>query len=388
MSLRQPKTKLILLGSTGSIGTQALEIARAHPDRIEIVGLSAHSNWELLASQIYEFNPDFAVLTNDLVDHKLERLKGCTRTKIYFTQTDMLSLIEDTEADIVLNSLVGFSGFLPTLHALKSGKRVALANKESLVVGGELLQDYLKPMSPKIFPVDSEHSAIFQSLVGEPVNRIEKLVITASGGPFRTYAIQDMSGITIESALAHPNWSMGAKITIDSSTMMNKGLEVIEAKWLFDLNLNQIEAVIHPQSIIHSMVTFKDGSTKAQLGIPDMKVPIQYALSYPDRWESDVPRIDWSKMHSWNFEPLDHQKFPCFSLALKSLEEGGFAPVVLNAANEIAVARFLNKEIPYIGISNVVEQSLNMVNYNGLVSVSSILEVDRLTREFAQKTTI
>lgn len=379
------KVRVILLGSTGSIGTQALDIARKNANKIQIVGLSAHSNWKLLRDQVYEFDPEFAVLTDPRGKSDFESVAACTHTKFYYDIDDMLKLIRDTEADIVLNSLVGFSGFLPTLSALESGKRVALANKESLVVGGELLREYLQPMSPRIFPVDSEHSAIFQSLVGEPVNRVEKLVITASGGPFRTYSVADMNGVTVESALKHPNWSMGSKITIDSATMMNKGLEVIEAKWLFDLPLDRIEAVIHPQSIIHSMATFVDGSTKAQLGVPDMRVPIQYALSFPDRWVSDVPRINWDLSQQWTFEPVNLDKFPCFKLAQNAIESGGIAPVVLNASNEIAVKRFLNKEIPYIGISKVVSESLDFISSDIHISRELILDIDQKTRHFAKK---
>lgn len=379
------KVRVILLGSTGSIGTQALDIARKHSNKIQIVGLSAHSNWKLLRDQVYEFDPEFAVLTDPSVRSDFDSVAACTHTRFYYNIDDMLKLIRDTQADVVLNSLVGFSGFLPTLTSLESGKRVALANKESLVVGGELLRDYLQPMSPRIFPVDSEHSAIFQSLVGEPINRVEKLVITASGGPFRTYSVTDLYGVTVESALKHPNWSMGSKITIDSATMMNKGLEVIEAKWLFDLPLDKIEAVIHPQSIIHSMATFVDGSTKAQLGVPDMKVPIQYALSYPDRWTSDVPRINWDMSQQWTFEPVDLEKFPCFNLAKMALASGGVAPVVLNASNEIAVERFLNKEIPYIGISKVVSESLDFISSESHISRELILDIDQKTRDFAKK---
>lgn len=379
------KIRVILLGSTGSIGTQALDIARKHSNKIQIVGLSAHSNWKLLRDQVYEFDPEFAVLTDPAAKADFESVAACAHTKFYYSTDDLLKLIRDTETDIVLNSLVGFSGFLPTVVSLDSGKRVALANKESLVVGGELLKEYLSPMSPRIFPVDSEHSAIFQSLVGEPVNRVEKLIITASGGAFRSHSVSDLQNVTVESALKHPNWSMGSKITIDSATMMNKGLEVIEAKWLFDLPLDKILAVIHPQSIIHSMATFVDGSTKAQLGVPDMRVPIQYALSYPDRWVSDVPRVNWDLAQQWTFEPVDTQKFPCFSLARQALEAGGVAPVVLNAANEIAVERFLNKEIPYIGISRVVSESLEQIISEQQLSRDLILDTDQITRDFARK---
>jgi 1-deoxy-D-xylulose-5-phosphate reductoisomerase len=380
--------KIIVLGSTGSIGTQMLDIARKNRERISIVGLSANSNWELLADQIKEFQPEFAALTNGKNRDDFIALTGVGSTLFGYSMDEIVHFIAESDADIVLNSLVGYAGFLPTLTALQSGKKVALANKESLVVGGELLKPYLGMDNAKIIPVDSEHSAIFQCLVGEPRESIEKLIITASGGPFRKYSISDLKNVTVETALKHPNWSMGAKITIDSSTMMNKGLEVIEAYWLFGLSMDKISAVIHPQSIIHSMVTFVDGSTKAQLGIPDMRVPIQYAITYPNRWEFETPRIDWSKSHEWGFEPIDHQKFPCFALALESIQTGGFAPTVLNASNEVAVSRFLNREIPYIGISEIVRKSLHEIVCNDEFTTSTIHEIDKETRRFATKLTI
>lgn len=376
--------KILILGSTGSIGTQSLEVIDKHPDKLSVFGLSAHSNWELLADQVNTYRPKFAVLTNAT---NLSEFKSALKhhdTEILVGSEHLEQLVKSPEIDTVLNSLVGFAGFIPTYNALRAGKRVALANKESLVVGGELLKNFLGFEQPQLFPIDSEHSAILQCLVGEPAESIEKLIITASGGPFRNHTIEELAKVTVASALAHPNWSMGAKITIDSSTLMNKGLEVMEAYWLFALPLSKIEAVIHPQSIIHSMVTFVDGSTKAQLGVPDMKVPIQYALTFPDRWAFDAPRINWKEAQNWTFQPIDHAKFPCFGLAMDALEAGGYAPAVLNASNEIAVERFLNREIPYIAISEIVRKSLEKIENGAPLSAASIVETDLETRKFAK----
>jgi len=379
---------IFLLGSTGSIGTQTLSVARSHPERLRIFGLSAHRNWKLLAEQIRLFRPEVAVLTDAIYEDALrEAIQGVPVT-LFFGAESLDGLMGDAAIDTVLNSMVGFSGFKPTCAALKHGKRVALANKESLVVGGELIKNHIDCENPILFPVDSEHSAIQQCLIGESPDTIEELIITASGGPFRDYSVEDLSGVTVEKALKHPNWDMGAKITIDSATMMNKGLEIIEAYWLFGLPLDKIRAVIHPQSIIHSMITFQDGSVKAQLGLPDMRVPIQYALSYPDRWPAEVPRIDWSQSHTWTFRPVDMQLYPCFRLALESIQSGGYAPVVLNASNEVAVQRFLDKEIPYIGIAKIVEKSLEHVTSQSPLSVDTITQVDRLARNFATELTI
>lgn len=384
MTNPKEQRNILVLGSTGSIGTQTLDIVRTHRHRLRVSGLSAGSNWLLLAQQIREFSPDFAVLCD--ATHKADFLEvvGTTRTNLYFGPQHLNQLAEEPSVDLVINSLVGFSGFMPTWHALKSGKMVALANKESLVVGGELLKSYLGFQNPSIFPIDSEHSAILQCLLGEALSSVEKIIITASGGPFRNHTLAELRQVTVESALKHPNWTMGAKITIDSSTLMNKGLEVMEAYWLFGVGLDKIEAVIHPQSMIHSMVTFSDGSTKAQLGIPDMRVPIQYALTYPDRWNYDAPRLDWTQSHQWTFEPVDQERFPCYRLALESLQAGGFAPAVLNAANEVAVSRFLNKEIPYIAISETVAQTLNVIQPSDTLRVETIIEADKRARQFAQ----
>lgn len=380
--------RLLILGATGSIGTQTLDIVRAHPERFEVFGLSANRNCELLAAQIAEFRPEVALIAD--TDKRPELLAQLSRTPAAAKQTEircgqqaLLELSAADSYDVMLNALVGFAGFEPTVIALNAGKKVALANKESLVVGGELLKKYTEGGIKNLIPVDSEHSAILQCLIGEENNAIEKLLITASGGPFRHTPLNEMAGIRVEDALKHPNWDMGAKITIDSATMMNKGLEIIEAYWLYDVSLSQIEPVIHPQSIIHSMVTFADGSTKAQLGYPDMKVPIQYALTWPARISLQTPRMDFSSLHELTFQPVDYQKFPCLKLALEALGEGGYAPAVLNAANEIAVRRFLNKDISYTDIARIVEQSLHEISAQDDLSVGSLRAVDEQTRAFA-----
>ncbi len=376
------KQKLAILGATGSIGTQVLEVVRQHPDKFEIVALTANGNWELLADQVNEFDPEIALICND--DHYSDFKKSVSVDCEILSGIENLSVIAThPKADTVLNSLVGFAGFIPTIEALKSGKKVALANKESLVVGGELIRELLDTYSGTLIPVDSEHSAMLQSIVGEKPENIEKIIITASGGPFRDFNKEQMQKVTLEQALDHPNWDMGAKITIDSATMMNKGLEIIEAKWLFDIPVSKIEPVIHPQSIIHSIVTFVDGSSKAQLGPPDMKVPIIYALTYPDRLELETTRIDWSQAQELTFLPVDYEKFPCLKLAINSIEQGGVAPTVLNAANEVAVKRFLNKEINYIGIPKIVEECLNKIGLSHHVEIDSLIEIDKETRKLA-----
>jgi len=376
------KQRLAILGSTGSIGTQALEIIRQHPDKFEVVALTANTNVDLLANQINEFNPKYGLICQD-EHYKSLKNNVTTNTELLSGSSQLTNLVSLTEIDTVLNSLVGFAGFGSTVEAIKADKKIALANKESLVVGGELIMSALHNSKAKLVPVDSEHSAMLQCIVGEPKESIEKIIITASGGPFRLFTKDQMRKVTKEQALNHPNWDMGAKITIDSSTMMNKGLEIIEAHWLFDLPVDLIEPVIHPQSIIHSMVTFTDGSSKAQLGPPDMKVPIIYALSYPNRTPLDTPRMDWSVAQELTFEPVDYERFPCIKLAMKSIEIGGVAPAVLNAANEVAVCRFLNEEIGYIEIPKIVEKSLDKLSFAGEISVEILKEIDLETRAFA-----
>lgn len=375
------KQKLAILGSTGSIGTQALDIVRQHPDTFDIVALSANSNWKLLSKQVEEFKPDFALISDEKHLHDFsEVVNGIEVIAGYEKLPELASL---DEVDTVLNALVGFAGFESTLAAVKSGKKVALANKESLVVGGKLIMEALNKSEGSLIPVDSEHSAMLQSLVGESMANIEKIIVTASGGPFREFSRQQMQNVTVEQALNHPNWDMGAKITIDSATMMNKGLEIIEAHWLFDVPVSKIEPVIHPQSIIHSLVTFVDGSTKAQLGLPDMKVPIIYALTYPERLPLDTPRMNWKESQNLTFEPIDFERFPCIKLAMESIKLNDYSPAILNAANEVAVDRFLNKEIGYISISKIVEKSLVKINSNDSLNTETLKEIDKETRSYA-----
>ena len=376
------KQKLAILGSTGSIGTQVLEVVRQHPDKFEIIALTANNSWELLSEQIKEFSPKIALICND--DHYSDLKKSAgSHTEILSGMENLVTIVTHPDVDTVLNSLVGFSGFIPTVEALKSGKKVALANKESLVVGGEYIRTILDQYSGTLIPVDSEHSAMLQSIVGEKPENIEKIIITASGGPFRELTKEQMQKVTLEQALDHPNWDMGAKITIDSATMMNKGLEIIEAKWLFDIPVSKIEPVIHPQSIIHSIVTYVDGSSKAQLGPPDMKVPIIYALTYPDRLALDTPRMNWSEAQELTFYPVDYDKFPCLKLAINAIEEGGGAPAILNAANEVAVKRFLDREINYIDIPKIVEGCLNKMVLSHDVEIDSLIEIDKEARQLA-----
>lgn len=379
------KSKLSILGSTGSIGTQALEIAEYYPDYFDVIGLSAHSNWELLAEQANRFRPQYLLLCNE--NHKgfFEERLEYEPAHLFYKASDMSEMATIDDADLILNSLVGFAGFEPTYYALKAGKRVALANKEALVAGGELITSMIRDRPELLVPVDSEHSAMLQCLVGEKQEYIEKIIITASGGPFRTWSSDQMKKIRVEDALSHPNWDMGSKITIDSSTLMNKGLEMIEAHWLFNLSLEKIEPVIHPQSIIHSVVEFIDGSSKAQLGPPDMKVPILYALTFPDRLQLETPRMNWSERQELTFEPVDFTRFPCLRLAIESGKAGGFAPAVMNAANEVAVERFLKKEIEYIDIAKIVERTLVKVSLNTDLTPETLHEIDRESRDFANK---
>ena len=385
-----PPIKVLLLGSTGSIGTQTLHIIRSNPDRFTVAGLTANSNCTLLAEQIAAFRPETAVIASEEKRGELLEKLGnrSPETRILTGYEAVVALCRDLSYDVLLNALVGFAGFMPTVEALESGRKVALANKESLVVGGELLQKYTREGISRLIPVDSEHSAILQCLIGEEGNAIEKLLITASGGPFRTLPLDQMADITPERALKHPNWAMGAKITIDSATMMNKGLEIIEAYWLYHLPIQQIESVIHPQSIIHSMVTFEDGSTKAQLGYPDMKVPIQYALTWPARIPLDTPRMDFSTLRELTFEEVNFERYPCLKLALNAIAAGGFAPAVLNAANEIAVYRFLKREIPYIGIPKIVSKALEAIQPNAAISLDSLKAADAETRRFSESVSV
>jgi 1-deoxy-D-xylulose-5-phosphate reductoisomerase len=357
------KKRIAILGSTGSIGVQTLEVIRQHPELFEVEVLSALNNCDILIRQAIEFLPNAVVIGNEkCYDKVVEGLKSYP-VKVYAGSTSISQIVSMDSIDLVLNALVGFSGLSPTLKAIEAGKDVALANKESLVVAGQLVMEQARDNKVMILPVDSEHSAIFQCLAGEGMNPIEKIFLTASGGPFRGMTREQLSSVTREEALRHPRWKMGNKITIDSATLMNKGLEVIEAKWLFHLQPEQIEVVVHPQSVIHSMVQFTDGSIKAQMGLPDMKLPIVYAMTYPFRIKTDFPRFRFSDFSTFSFEAPDRDVFRCLDLAFHALSRGGNMPCILNAANEIAVAAFLNERITFLDIPKVIENCMEIATF-------------------------
>ncbi|MFQ3596791.1 MAG: 1-deoxy-D-xylulose-5-phosphate reductoisomerase [Chloroherpetonaceae bacterium] len=373
--------RITLLGSTGSIGKSSLDVISRFPDQFKAQYLSANDNVDLLAEQAKRFKPRGVAIANQELEPVLrEKLRG-ESIEVLSGKDALCDVASRSDTDFVIGGMVGFSGLKPTIEALKAGKDVGLANKETLVVAGEIVTNLSKQYGGKLLPIDSEHSAIFQCLVGENIERIGKIILTASGGPFRTLPKEQFAEITIERALNHPNWKMGKKITIDSATLMNKGLEVIEAKWLFGVAIEQIEVVVHPQSIIHSMVEFCDGSIKAQLGTPDMKIPIQYALTYPDRLEANYPRIDWKTLTRLDFETPDTDRFRCLSLAFESIKAGGSYPCVLNAANEVAVDLFLNGRISFLKIPELIEQALDEHSWNGELTIESLIEHDAETRQ-------
>jgi 1-deoxy-D-xylulose-5-phosphate reductoisomerase len=375
---------LAVLGSTGSIGTQTLDLVRLYPDRLRVRALTAGRNVALLARQAREFEPELVVIADESLVGELRAETSGLDCRVAAGPEGLLEAAALDNVDIVVTALVGYAGLAPTLVAIEKGRRIALANKETLVVAGDLIADAVKRGGAEVIPVDSEHSAIFQCLVGEPTKSVEQLILTASGGPFRNLPAADFSNITPQRALKHPNWDMGAKITIDSATMMNKGLEVIEARWMFDIPAEHISVVVHPESIIHSMVVFADGSTKAQLGVPDMKVPIQYALTYPDRWASPHERLDWTTISSLNFQEPDLVRFPCLRLAFDVLQLGGTAPAVLNAANEVAVARFLSEDLSFTGISALIEEAVAKLAGPG-DTLDALRAADEATRQFAEE---
>ena len=372
--------KIAILGSTGSIGTQALEVIRIHHNKFEAEVLTAQNNADLLIQQALEFRPNCVVIGNEDFYQKVFDALDSEDIKIYAGAGALSQVVQMDSVDLVLTALMGYAGLLPTIKAIEAKKNIALANKETMVVAGELITKLAQENAINIYPVDSEHSAIFQCLIGEFHNPIEKLILTASGGPFIGEKRSDLSKVTKEQALNHPNWEMGAKITIDSATMMNKGLEVIEAKWLFGVSLSKIEVVVHPQSIIHSMVQFEDSSMKAQLGMPDMRVPIQFAMSYPDRIKSNFPRFNFVDYPSLTFEQPDVETFRNLSLAYSAIEDGGNKPCILNAANEIAVDAFLNDKIGFLEISDIIESSLEKVSYIRTPELQDLVETDRETR--------
>ena len=375
--------KIAILGSTGSIGTQALEIAREQKDRIQIEVLTANSNADLLIAQAKEFNPNHVVIADENKYLQVKEALANDDIKVFAGNKSIADVMEITSADTVLTAMVGYSGLLPTIKAIQNKKRIALANKETLVVAGELITEMCQNNRVSLIPVDSEHSAIFQCLVGEDLNTIDKIILTASGGPFRGKKRSDLAEVTKAQALKHPNWNMGAKITIDSATLMNKGLEVIEAKWLFGLNGSQIEAVVHPQSIIHSMVEFNDGSIKAQMGLPDMKLPIHYAFFYPERVNTNFKRMSFKEVNMLTFEEPDKDTFRNLALAYEAMNNGGNMACILNAANEIAVEAFLKDKIKFLQIAELNEKCMQKVNFIQKPSLQDYIETDAETRKVA-----
>jgi 1-deoxy-D-xylulose-5-phosphate reductoisomerase len=375
---------LAILGSTGSIGTQALDVVRAQPGRFRVEVLTAGRNADLLIAQALEFKPNAVAIADESQGQKVRDALWDHDIKAYAGNDAIAQLVEMDGIDIVLTALVGFAGLRPTMNAIAAGKHIALANKETLVVAGGPVMEAAQKKGVDILPVDSEHSAIFQCLAGEFHNPIEKLILTASGGPFRGRKKEDLASVTREQALKHPNWDMGAKITIDSASLMNKGLEVIEARWLFDIPADRIEVVVHPQSIVHSGVQFEDGSIKVQMGLPDMKLPIQYALGYPQRLANSFPRFSFAEYPNLSFEQPDLQTFRNLQLAYDALAAGGSAPCVLNAANEVAVAAFLEGSVGFLEMSDVVEHALNAVEHVKKPDIEALFALDTAAREAAK----
>lgn len=386
--MRQPENDaptrgIAVLGSTGSIGTQALEVIREQKESLHVEVLSANSSAELLVAQALEFRPNAVVIGDDSKWKQVNDALFDHGIKVYSGNEALEQVVETDGIDMVLTAMVGAAGLKPTMRAISAGKHIALANKETLVVAGELVMKAAQQRGVAIHPVDSEHSAIYQCLAGETHNPIEKVILTASGGPFRGRSLASLEGVTKADALRHPNWEMGAKITIDSASLMNKGLEVIEAKWLFDVEADQIDVVVHPQSIVHSCVQFEDGSIKAQLGLPDMKLPIQYALTFPRRLANDFPRFDFMDHPSLTFEQPDTETFRNLALAFAALKDGGNSPAILNAANEVAVARFLKEDVEFLDLPRIVEHTMGKVSHLSKPSLEDLLASDQEARRIA-----
>jgi 1-deoxy-D-xylulose-5-phosphate reductoisomerase len=375
---------IAILGSTGSIGTQSLEVIRDNSQLFKVFMLTANANADLLIAQSLEFLPEYAIICDHDKYQTVKQALAKTDVKVLAGHQAIIDTVSHPEIHTIITAMVGFAGLEPTIAAIKAGKEIALANKETLVVAGELITGLAKQHNVKILPVDSEHSAIFQCLAGEAHNPIEKIILTASGGPFRGKTAALLADVTREHALKHPNWVMGAKITIDSASLMNKGLEVIEAKWLFDLTPQQVDVIVHPQSIIHSLVQFEDGSIKAQMGLPDMKLPIQYALSYPNRLKNNFKRFNFTDHPTLTFEKPDLDTFRNLSLAFDALDKGGNMPCIINAANEVAVAGFLNNEVGFLAMSNVIESCMQHISYKTQPTLDDYLNTDKETRIFAQ----
>lgn len=380
------KKQIAILGSTGSIGTQALQVIEEHPDLYEAYVLTANNKVDLLAEQARKFQPAAVVIANEDKYLQLKEALSDLPVKVYAGADALCQVVQEKPVDIVLTAMVGYAGLRPTMNAIRAGKVIALANKETMVVAGELVNALANEYQTPILPVDSEHSAIFQCL--EFNNPLEKVILTASGGPFRTFTMDQLKTVTKEQALRHPNWKMGAKITVDSASMMNKGFEVIEAKWLFGVCPDQIEVVVHPQSVIHSMVEFEDGAVKAQLGVPDMRLPIQYAFSYPQRIRSSFDRLDFMKCHELTFEAPDTKRFRNLALAYEALHQGGNMPCIVNAANEVVVAAFLKDQISFLGMSDVIEKSMQRVAFIKTPTYEDYVSTDAETRRIAAELVI
>jgi 1-deoxy-D-xylulose-5-phosphate reductoisomerase len=377
------KKQIAILGSTGSIGTQALEVIKEHSDLYEVYCLTANNKVELLAAQAHEFKPAAVVIANEARYDELKALMSdLPEVKVYAGAKALDEIVEAGPINMVLTAMVGFAGLSPTIHAIKAHKTICLANKETLVVAGQLICDLALSHRSQILPVDSEHSAIFQSLVGEDHNRIEKILLTASGGPFRLKSMEEIAHVTKADALKHPTWNMGAKITIDSASMMNKGFEVIEAKWLFGVEADQIQVLVHPQSVVHSAVQFEDGSVKAQLGVPDMRLPIQYAFSYPKRLTLSGERLDLFKHPLEFFEP-DLKKFRCLAMAYEAIKRGGNMPCILNAANEIVNRGFLDDQCGFLQMGDIIEETMSRTTYIGTPSYDDLIDTDHEARRIA-----
>jgi 1-deoxy-D-xylulose-5-phosphate reductoisomerase len=379
---QQQKKRIAIFGSTGSIGTQALDVIEANPDLFEVEILTAHTNDELLVKQALQFKPNAVVIVDEKKYQKVKDALASTDVKVFTGEQSLEEVAAFDTYDMMLAAIVGFAGLKPTLRAIENKKAIALANKETLVVAGDIVMQKAVENRVPIIPVDSEHSAIFQCLVGEHRNKIEKIILTASGGPFRGRKPNFLVNVKRDHALQHPNWSMGAKITIDSATLMNKGLEMIEAKWLFNLAPEQIQVVIHPQSIIHSMVQFADGSIKAQMGLPDMKLPIQYAMAFPQRIPNQFPRCDFKKINILNFEEPDLKTFRNLALAIEALNKGGNLPCIMNAANEIAVWAFLRNRVGFLDMTDIIEKTMNHVPFIEKPTLEEYLDSDAEARNF------
>ena len=379
------KRQIAILGSTGSIGTQTLQVIEEHPECFEVYAITANTRVDELIAQARKFMPEAVVIADETKYSRLKEALDDLPIKVYAGYESICQIVESAPIDIVVTAMVGFSGLRPTINAIKAGKAIALANKETMVVAGELINALAMEHNTPILPVDSEHSAIFQCLAGEMYNKVEKLILTASGGPFRTFTKEQLEHVTKEQALKHPNWSMGAKITIDSASMMNKGFEVMEAKWLFGVGANDIEVVVHPQSVVHSMVQFEDGAIKAQLGTPDMRLPIMYALTYPSRLPSSFGRLDWNTIKELTFEKPNLELFPNLRLAYEALAKGGNIPCVVNAANEVCVAAFLNDRIKFTDMPRLIERAMDEATYILKPTLDDYLATDKEIRRMVEE---